>query len=101
MRLKDKVCVITGGGSGMGATAAKLFAQEGAKLIVADLLESAGRETVQAVTSQGGTALFVQADVSRESDCKKIMEEHKGTIEVHSQPSHGTTVTLQFPSPIS
>ncbi|MCI0529267.1 MAG: ATP-binding protein, partial [Nitrospira sp.] len=33
--------------------------------------------------------------------CKKIMEEHKGTIEVHSQPSHGTTVTLQFPSPIS
>ena len=75
MRLKNKVCVITGGGSGMGATAAQLFAKEGAQIVVADVVEAAGMATVQAVKALGGAAIFVQADVSRESDCKKIMDE--------------------------
>jgi len=75
MRLKDKVCVITGGGSGMGKTASLLFSKEGAKIVVADVVEKAGQDTVQAVKAQGGQAIFVQADVSRESDCKKLMDE--------------------------
>jgi NAD(P)-dependent dehydrogenase (short-subunit alcohol dehydrogenase family) len=75
MRLKDKVCVITGGGSGMGATAALMFSKEGAKVVVADVVEEAGSKTVQDIQAQGGQAIFVQADVSREADCKKIMEE--------------------------
>src|SRR5262245_375782 len=75
MRLKNKVCVITGGGSGMGATAARLFAAEGARLVIADVAEKAGMETVEAVKSQGGEALFIPADVSREADCKRIMDE--------------------------
>jgi NAD(P)-dependent dehydrogenase (short-subunit alcohol dehydrogenase family) len=75
MRLKDKVCVITGGGSGMGATAALMFSKEGAKVVVADVVEEAGSKTVQDIKAQGGQAIFVQADVSREADCKTIMEE--------------------------
>jgi len=75
MRLKNKVCVITGGGSGMGACAARLFAQEGAALVIADVIEKAGMQTVQAVKAQGGQAIFVQADISRENDCQKIMAE--------------------------
>jgi len=75
MRLKNKVCVITGGGSGMGATAARLFAKEGAQIVVADVVEAAGMATVQAVKALGAQAIFVQADVSRETDCKKIMDE--------------------------
>jgi len=75
MRLKDKVCVITGGGSGMGATAALLFAKEGARLVIGDIDERAGSETVQAVKAQGGQVVFIKTDVSRESDCKKLMDE--------------------------
>jgi len=75
MRLKDKVCVITGGGSGMGATAAILFAKEGAKIVVADVAEDAGAQTLQTIKGQGGHAIFVRADVTRESDCKNIMNE--------------------------
>lgn len=75
MRLQNKVCLITGGASGMGGVAARLFAKEGARIVVADLSEQAGQETVAAVKAQGGQALFVKTDVSREEDCKHAVEE--------------------------
>ncbi len=75
MRLKDKVCIITGGGSGMGAVACSLFAKEGAKVVVADVAEKQGNETLQGIRSQGGQAIFIKADVSRESDCKAMVEQ--------------------------
>lgn len=75
MRLKDKVCLITGGASGMGGVASKLFAQEGAKIVIADMVEPAGREMVAAIQSKGGKALFVKTDVSREADCKRMVTE--------------------------
>jgi NAD(P)-dependent dehydrogenase (short-subunit alcohol dehydrogenase family) len=75
MRLKDKVCIITGGASGMGKVASQLFAKEGAKVIATDIQESAGRETVDAIKAQGGQARFVRADVSQEKDCERMVAE--------------------------
>lgn len=64
MRLKDKVILITGSGSGIGKCTALLFAQEGGTVIVNDLQEEAGRETVAEITQAGGNAVFIQADVT-------------------------------------
>ena len=75
MRLKDKVCIITGGASGMGKVASQLFAKEGAKVVATDVQESAGKETVEAIKAQGGQALFVRADVSQEKDCERMVKE--------------------------
>jgi len=63
MRLKDKVCIITGAASGMGLEAAKLFAKEGAKVV---------RTDIKAGPDVPGT-MFVQADVSKEADCKLLV----------------------------
>jgi NAD(P)-dependent dehydrogenase (short-subunit alcohol dehydrogenase family) len=68
MRLKDKVAIISGAASGMGASTAKLFAREGAKVVVADVLEAEGREVAQAIASSGGEARFQKLDVASEKD---------------------------------
>jgi NAD(P)-dependent dehydrogenase (short-subunit alcohol dehydrogenase family) len=74
VRLADKVCIITGAGGGMGRVAARMFAAEGAKVVVAEFSEPAGNETVRLVTQAGGVASFVQADVSREPSAKAMVE---------------------------
>ena len=74
MRLADKVCVITGAGSGMGRVAAGLFAAQGAKVVVADYNEAAAAETVAAVQAAGGQVTAVRADVSKESDAKAMID---------------------------
>ena len=56
MRLEGKVAVITGGGNGLGRATARRFASEGAKIVVADIVDELGEETVQMVTDDGGTA---------------------------------------------
>ena len=66
MRLENKVALITGAAHGMGESAAKLFAREGAKVAVADVLEREGAEVVKAITASGGEAFFVHLDVSDE-----------------------------------
>lgn len=74
MRLADKVTIITGAGGGMGRVAARMFATEGAKVVVAEFGEEAGRETVDLVKGDGGEATFVRADVSKESDAKLMID---------------------------
>ncbi len=68
MRLQDKVCFITGGGSGMGRVAVEMFCREGARVAVADLGEDAGEEAAEQARGAGGDAFFVRCDVSREAD---------------------------------
>ncbi len=68
MRLKDKVAIVTGAASGMGASTARLFAREGAKVVVADMLEAEGREVTQSITASGGEARFQAMDVASEKD---------------------------------
>ena len=63
MRLADKVTIITGAGGGMGRVAAQLFAKEGAKVVVAEYSEAAGRDTVAMVEAEGGTATYGRVDV--------------------------------------
>src|SRR5690349_22746510 len=60
MRLADKVTIITGAGGGMGRVAARMFAEQGAKVVVAEYGEAAGRETVDEVTRAGGQATFIK-----------------------------------------
>jgi NAD(P)-dependent dehydrogenase (short-subunit alcohol dehydrogenase family) len=67
-RLDGKVALITGAGSGMGRAAAELFAGEGARVVVSDVVD-AGASTVDAIRAVGGDATFVRADVSRSDDC--------------------------------
>lgn len=75
MRLKDKVAIVTGAGSGIGRATAELFAEEGARVVVADLDAAAGAGTVEAIRKKGGEALFVHADISKEEDAKRISAE--------------------------
>ena len=72
-RLKDKVAIITGGGQGLGHAMALLFSREGARVVVADIDENAGTETVDTIRSQGGEAIFVQADVSKEKEAEDMI----------------------------
>jgi NAD(P)-dependent dehydrogenase (short-subunit alcohol dehydrogenase family) len=74
MRLADKVTVITGAGSGMGRIAAELFARQGARVVVAEFSEPAGEETVGLVRAAGGEASFVQVDISREDDARRMIQ---------------------------
>jgi NAD(P)-dependent dehydrogenase (short-subunit alcohol dehydrogenase family) len=73
MRLEGKVAIITGAGSGMGRTAAQMFAAEGAKIVAADYDDGHGTETVDLVTGAGGDALFVRTDVSVEADAAAMV----------------------------
>jgi len=74
MRLADKVTIITGAGGGMGRVAARMFAAEGAKVVVAEFGESAGQETVDQIRADGGEASFVKVDVSKEADAKGMVD---------------------------
>jgi NAD(P)-dependent dehydrogenase (short-subunit alcohol dehydrogenase family) len=62
--LEGKVVLVTGGASGIGRATALTFAREGAKLLIADMYEDGGQQTVHMITENGGTATFVQADVT-------------------------------------
>jgi NAD(P)-dependent dehydrogenase (short-subunit alcohol dehydrogenase family) len=76
MRLKDKVAVVTGAARGLGRAYAQRLAQEGAKVVVADILD--GKETVDAIAAQGGEAFYVKTDVTSEEStqamARKVVE---------------------------
>lgn len=74
MRLQGKVALITASGSGMGQATALLFASEGSKVVVADNDISKGQETVDLIKKAGGEASFVQTDVTKLTDLKRMVE---------------------------
>ncbi|NOU92260.1 glucose 1-dehydrogenase [Paenibacillus sp. LMG 31456] len=75
MRLQDKITLITGSGSGIGQSSALLFAKEGATVIVNDLLEEKGQETVELIKQAGGNAVFIQADVTDPESVKAMVDQ--------------------------
>jgi 3-oxoacyl-[acyl-carrier protein] reductase len=73
MRLKDKVAVVTGAGSGFGEGIAKRFAEEGAKVVLNDINAAAGERVAAELRKSGGTALFAQADVAADAGWARIV----------------------------
>ena len=81
MRLENKVVIITGAGSGIGKETALLFAKEGAKVVVADVNEKAGEETVAEI-KKNGEGFFVKLDVSNREQSKQMV---KTTLEKYGK----------------
>jgi NAD(P)-dependent dehydrogenase (short-subunit alcohol dehydrogenase family) len=73
MRLKNKVAIITGAGSGQGRAAALIFSREGAKIVVSDWKPELGNETVTLVKQAGGEAIFIRTDVSESADVQNLV----------------------------
>lgn len=72
-RVEGKVALITGTASGIGKATAKLFAREGAKIVCADVNGPGAQATVDEIKAAGGEAVSVQADISREADCERMV----------------------------
>ncbi len=73
-QLQGKTAVITGGASGIGRATALLFAREGAAVTIVDINQAAGHEVEREISLAGGRAIFEQADVTRASDCLRVIE---------------------------
>ena len=85
MLLEGKVCLITGSGGGMGQIAPVLFAREGARVVVSDVDEDGGAQTVSQIEGGGGEAIFVRADVSQNGEVEALFRratERFGRIDV-------------------
>jgi 3-oxoacyl-[acyl-carrier protein] reductase len=78
MKLKDKVAMVTGAGSGIGQASALLFAAEGARVAVVDLKPDAARATVEQIEKAGGQGLAIAADVSRADDNREAVAQTLG-----------------------
>ncbi|MBE0511620.1 SDR family oxidoreductase [Candidatus Bathyarchaeota archaeon] len=74
MRLGGKVAIVTGAGSGIGRATSNLFAREGAKVVVADIEQSLGRETVEEISKNGGTAIQAVVDVSKADEVRTMIK---------------------------
>jgi NAD(P)-dependent dehydrogenase (short-subunit alcohol dehydrogenase family) len=73
--LKGKVALVTGAGSGIGRASARIFAREGAKVVVADIVAEGGEETVGMIKKAGGEAIFVRADVSKAAEVEAMVNQ--------------------------
>lgn len=75
MRLKDKVAIVTGASSGIGAKTAEIFAEEGAKVVLTARRDKRLEENAQAIRDAGGTALVVPGDVTKQEDCQRVIDD--------------------------
>jgi NAD(P)-dependent dehydrogenase (short-subunit alcohol dehydrogenase family) len=74
VRLQDKVTIITGAGGGMGRTAARMFAAEGARVVCVDVTEEMAESAAADVRTAGGEATAVAADVSKEDEARRMVD---------------------------
>ena len=81
-RVEGKVALVTGGASGIGRATALTFAREGARLVIADMNEEGGQQTVHMLTEQGGEAIFVQVDVASASAVEAMISK---TVETYGR----------------
>ena len=74
MRLDNKVALITGGARGQGAVEARLFAAEGANVVICDILDEDGKRIESEINNTGGSSLFAHLDVTDESEWQHVIE---------------------------
>jgi len=103
MMVEGKVVVVTGAGQGIGAAAARRFAEEGARVVVSDVNDETGQEVARLIGDAGGEAIYVHADVSSADDVKALMTasvERFGRLDVlHNNAGvHETGLTAQAQS---
>lgn len=82
MQLENKVAIVTGAGSGMGAAISKMYAKEGAKVVAADMNQEGVNKTVEEITAAGGTAIAVVCNVLKEEDIENMFQV---ALETYSQ----------------
>jgi len=80
MLLRDQVAIVTGGGQGIGKAISKLFAIEGASVVIAQRNQDRGRATAEEVQAAGGKALYVQTDVASDAQVRAMVEKTLGTF---------------------
>jgi NAD(P)-dependent dehydrogenase (short-subunit alcohol dehydrogenase family) len=73
-RLQDRVAVVTASGAGMGEGVARLFAAEGASVVVSDIDDAAGRQVAASIAGEGGRAIYRHANVGVERDCRELID---------------------------
>jgi NAD(P)-dependent dehydrogenase (short-subunit alcohol dehydrogenase family) len=84
-RLQDRIAVVTGSGAGMGEGIARLFAEEGGRLVISGRDEKKGQAVADSILKSGGRAFFQRADVTIEADCRALIDvavKHYGRIDV-------------------
>ena len=87
-RLDGKVALITGGARGQGASEARLFAHEGAKVVISDVLDDEGSNVEAEIRNAGGEAIYVHLDVTKEVDWRAAIET---TVKPESTEGHRWT----------
>ncbi|MFC1869859.1 glucose 1-dehydrogenase [Chloroflexota bacterium] len=99
MRLANKVAIITGAGSGIGRATSILFAKEGAKVVVADIVDSTGEETARIIKADGGDAIFVHTDVTKAVEVERLI---KTAVETFGKVDilHNNSGVPERPTPI-
>src|SRR5579862_5824383 len=95
--MQGKVALITGAASGIGRAAARIFCREGANVVVVDINDKGGRETVSMVQDSGGLAAYVHADVTDEADVRHMVEVAHERLD----RMDGTCNNGGYPRPIS
>ena len=83
MRLENKVALISGGARGMGGVEARLFAKEGAKVVIGDIREEEGRQIEAQIAEAGGECLFIFLDVTKEANWAEAVESTVGRHTCH------------------
>ncbi|MFL5282748.1 MAG: SDR family NAD(P)-dependent oxidoreductase [Rhodopila sp.] len=93
-RLQGKVAVITGAGTGIGRATAKLFAQEGARVVIAEINTEAGEQTAQLIVQAGGDAIAIRTDVTEPDSIQSTIEiavRHYGALHILHNNAGGST----------
>ena len=99
-RFAGKVCLVSGAGSGIGQVTAISFAREGAKVIVADIYEEGGKQTLSSIESRGGEGIFIKSDISKSADTEAMVQvavEHFGRLD-HAVNCAGITGGMSLPT---